>query len=320
MNSTDASASDPGRFRRAAVIGTGMMGPGIAAILAMGGVETTILSRTEEAAREGVTKAQALANVLAVEALAGPDCAPISASSDWTAATKDCDLVIESAPEDMPFKQDLFARLETGVRPDTVLASNTSGLSITEIASKCSHPGRVLTTHFWNPPHLMPLVEIVKGKKTSDSVAQEIRTLLLHCRKVPVIIQKDTPGQLGNRLQMALVREAIHILESGIADVENIDLAVKNGFGLRLPVYGVFEHADMVGLDMMGAIFDYVSRDLSNQQGMTDAMKQRVSDGQFGVKSGQGFYDWSKKDAKQVRALRDEFVLDVMKRYRKQGR
>lgn len=305
-----------GRFQKAAVIGTGMMGPGIAAILALGGVHVTVLSRRLESAQEGLAKARSCVNELMVDFLGGPEKAELSASDDMTAATRDCDLVIESAPENMAFKQDLFATLEESVRPDAVLASNTSGLSITAIASKCKHPERVLTTHFWNPPHLMPLVELVKGEKTSPAIAEEIRDLMKYCRKVPVMVKRDTPGQLGNRLQMALWREAAHILESGIADVEDIDLAIKNGFGLRLPVYGAFEHADMVGLDMAGAIFDYVTRDLSNQQGLTEGLKQRLADGQLGVKSGSGFYDWSKRDAKKVRALRDEFVLDVVKRYR----
>src|SRR4029079_2657422 len=128
------------------------------------------------------------------------------------------DLVVESAPEDMDFKQELFTRLDAATRPSAVLASNTSGLSITAIASRCRHPERVLTTHFWNPPHLMPLVEIVLGEKTSQPIAQAVRELLSACGKVPVVVKKDRPGQLGNRLQMALVREAAQIGAEGHAD------------------------------------------------------------------------------------------------------
>src|SRR5204863_5511398 len=117
------------------------------------------------------------------------------------------DLVVESAPENMEFKQNLFAHLDSIAKPNAVLTSNTSGMSITAIASRCSRPERVLTTHFWNPPHLMPLVEIVKGEKTSDQIASAVRDLLASCSKVPVVVKKDRPGQLGNRLQMALVRE-----------------------------------------------------------------------------------------------------------------
>jgi 3-hydroxybutyryl-CoA dehydrogenase len=194
-----------------------------------------------------------------------------------------------------------------------VLASNTSGLSITAIASRCRHPERVLTTHFWNPPHLMPLVEIVKGERTSAQAASDIRDLLAHCGKVPVVVKKDRPGQLGNRMQMALVREAVNIVAEGIADVEDVDLAARSGFGLRLPVYGIFEHQDLVGLDMGLGIVDYVSQDLYNEPRAPELYKQKVAAGELGVKTGKGFYDWSHKSADEVKSRRDRFVLEFLR-------
>src|SRR5882762_9858612 len=257
------------RFQTAAVIGTGMMGPGIAGTLALGGVRATILSRTEEGAAKGLDMARRQIcllelNGLAERAQAAHALDLVDASSAFDATIARVDLVVESAPENMEFKQNVFAHMDSISKPDAVLTSNTSGLSITAIASLCRRPERVLTTHFWNPPHLMPLVEIVKGEKTSADVALAIRDLLQHCGKVPVIVKKDRPGQLGNRLQMALVREAVNIVAEGIADVEDVDLAAKSGFGLRLPVYGIFEHQDLVGLDMGLDIVDYVSQDLYN--------------------------------------------------------
>ncbi|HEY3740691.1 MAG TPA: 3-hydroxyacyl-CoA dehydrogenase NAD-binding domain-containing protein [Bryobacteraceae bacterium] len=304
------------RIQSAAVIGTGMMGPGIATTLATGGVPVTILSRSAESAAEAQTRAIAFARLLVEHGLASAGFAQISNSSDLDAVVPTVDLVIESAPENMDFKQSLFAHLDSIAKADAVLASNTSGLSITAIASKCERPERVVTTHFWNPPHLMPLVEIVRGGRTSDETVNEVKELLLHCGKTPVVVKKDTPGQLGNRIQSAMMRECVHILEEGIADVEDIDLAIRNGFGLRLPEYGAFEHADAVGLDMGMAIADYITRDLSNRVGASDSMKDRVARGELGVKSGMGFYDWSKKDWNEVRARRDGFVLEVVKRRR----
>src|SRR3979411_1888153 len=230
-------------FQTAAVIGTGMMGPGIAGTLALGGVRSTILSRTEEGAIKGLEAARRQIRLLEESGLADPARAAraielVDSSSAFDAAIACVDLVIESAPENMEFKQKLFAHMDSISKPDAVLTSNTSGLSITAIASLCRRPERVLTTHFWNPPHLMPLVEIVKGAKTSADVADGSRDLLQHCGKVPVIVKKDRPGQLGNRLQMALVREAVNIVAEGIADVEDVDLGAKSGFGLRLPGYG----------------------------------------------------------------------------------
>jgi len=310
------------RFETAAVIGTGMMGPGIALTLALGGVRATILSRQEGSALQGLAKAKAQLELLASNGLAPGDRAEtagqlLSASSDFDGVVAQSDLVIESAPENMEFKQRMFAHMDSIGKPTAALCSNTSGLSITAIASACTkHPERVVTTHFWNPPHLMPLVEIVKGEQTGPTLAAALQDLFTRCGKTAVIVKRDTPGQLGNRLQMALVREAIHIVQEGIADVEDVDNVARSGFGLRLPVYGIFEHQDMVGLDMASAVVDYVSRDLCSQPGAPELMRSKVAAGNLGVKSGQGFYDWSVKSADAVKARRDAFVLDFLKRWR----
>jgi 3-hydroxybutyryl-CoA dehydrogenase len=257
------------RFQTAAVIGTGMMGPGIAGTLALGGIQATILSRTEDGARQGLEAARRQVYLLKEHGLIQPECAAraselLDATVAFDATVARVDLVIESAPENMDFKQKLFAHMDSVAKPNTILASNTSGLSIAAIAAHCLRPERVLTTHFWNPPHLMPLVEIVRGEKTSAEVAAAIRELLIHCGKTVVMVKKDRPGQLGNRLQMALVREAVNIVAEGIADVEDVDMAARTGFGLRLPAYGIFEQQDMAGLDLGLSIVDYVSHDLYN--------------------------------------------------------
>ena len=194
-----------------------------------------------------------------------------------------------------------------------MLTSNTSGLSITEIARKCSHPERILTTHFWNPPHLMPLVEVVRGEKTSGAVITGVKELLERCGKSVVVVQKDRPGQLGNRMQHALIREAINIVGEGIASPQDVDLAAKMGFGLRLSVYGVLEHMDIVGLDMGMSITDYVCQDLYNEPKSPDAIRQRVNNGDLGAKTGKGFYNWTQEKAAEVRDRRDRFVLEFLK-------
>jgi len=309
-------------FRNAAVIGTGMMGPGIAGGLALGGVHATILSRNEETAAKGLETARMQLRILAENALvemieAREAIERLDASSAFDRTVGNADLVIESVPENMDLKQRLFARMDSLADKSAVLASNTSGLSITAIASRCRHPERVLTTHFWNPPHLMPLVEIVQGDKTAPQIAQRVRELLAACGKVPVIVKRDRPGQLGNRLQMALVREAAYIVEEGIADVEDVDLVAKNGFGLRMPAYGIFEHQDAVGLDMGLSIVDYVAQDLYNLPRAPNSYRAKVAHGDLGAKTGKGFYDWSKKSIDEVRAQRDQFVIDVLRGRRK---
>ena len=294
------------------------MGPGIALTLARGGVRTTLLSRTPAGAERGLEAARAHASRLASEGLvsaaeAEDAGALLDASTDADAAFARVDLVVESAPEEMGFKQQLFARMDAVAGPEAVLASNTSGLSITAIASLCRRPQRVVTTHFWNPPHLMPLVEIVLGDKTDPAVAEALRELLAACGKVPVIVRKDRPGQLGNRLQMALVREAIHIVSEGIADAEAVDLVAKNGFGLRLPAYGIFEHQDIVGLDLGMAVLDYVSRDLDGTRGTPDYARELMGRGEKGAAAGKGFHDWSVKSQEEVKRRRDEFVIRVLR-------
>jgi 3-hydroxybutyryl-CoA dehydrogenase len=308
------------RFTSAAVIGTGMMGPGIALTLALGGLRTTILSRTAEGAAHGVAQARYQARFLAAnqlvdDAAAARAAEAITGSAAFDETIAGADLVIESGPEDMTFKQDLFARMD-GLTPRAVLATNTSGLSITAVASRCALKERVLTTHFWNPPHLMPLVEIVKGDKTSAEAAEAVRDLLQACGKTPVVVCKDRPGQLGNRLQMALMREAANIVAEGIADADDVDTVVKNGFGLRMPAYGTLEHMDMAGLDMAVGVMEYVAKDLYNEPRAPEQLRERVRNGNLGVKTGKGFYDWSVKSADEVKAGRDAFLVEVL-RYRR---
>jgi len=298
-----------------------MMGPGIALTLALGGWRTTILSRNAENAARALEKARSQALLLTEHDLADRARTEqagelLSASTAFDQTIAGAGLVIESGPEDMGFKQKLFAHMDSLARPDTLLASNTSGLSITTVAERCSRPERVLTAHFWNPPHLMPLVEIVMGAKTADASAEALRAVLVACGKTPVIVRKDRPGQLGNRLQMALLREAANIIAEGIATADDIDTVARNGFGLRMPAYGILEHVDVVGLNLALAVVEYVSRDLYNEPRAPEYLRELVRRGDIGAPSGKGFYDWSVKSADEVRARRDAFLIEVL-RYRR---
>ena len=312
------------RLRDAAVIGTGMMGPGIALTLALGGWRSTIVSRSEKNASPALEKARAQAHLLADRDLVDRADAEravqlLSVSTDFDEAVGGAGLVIESGPEDMTFKQELFARMDGLTGPETLLASNTSGLSITAVAERCSRPERVLTAHFWNPPHLMPLVEIVMGARTAVESAEKLRAVLVECGKTPVMVRKDRPGQLGNRLQMALVREAANMIAEGIASAEDIDAVVRNGLGLRMPGYGLLEHMDVVGLPMALSIAEYVARDLYNEPRAPEYLHELVRRGDHGAASGKGFHDWSVKSADEVRARRDAFLIELL-RYRRTRR
>lgn len=309
--------------RRVAVAGTGLMGPGIAATYALAGKEAIIVSRTAEGAARGVAMAQGLIATLAENGLASAAEAKaaqarFSPSTDPEGAAQSVQLFVESIAESLPIKQDYFARLDRAA-PDTVLCSNTSGISITEIAAKCAKPERILTTHFWNPPYLMPLVEVVVGKRTDLAIAEGVVALLRECNKVPVLVRKDVPGQLGNRIQHAMIRECMHIVAEGIATPEDVDLAVKAGVGLRCPVYGVYEHADLVGLELVKAVQDYVVPDLSTVKGAAAIHNEHIARGETGVKAGKGFLDWPAGKAEAVRARRDNFIMQFL-RWQREGK
>ncbi len=303
--------------RRVAVAGTGLMGPGIAATYALAGCEAIMVSRTAANAAKGIETAKGLIVAMQENGLADAGQAKaalgrFSASTSPEDAVRSVELFVESIAEDLAVKQEYFARLDAAA-PDTVLCSNTSGISITAIAAKCKRPERVVTTHFWNPPYLMPLVEVVVGKRTDLAVAEGVVALLKRCGKVPVLVRKDVPGQLGNRIQHAMVRECMYIVAEGIATAEDVDLAVKAGVGLRCPVYGVFEHADMVGLELVKAVQDYVVPDLSKVQGASPIHNEKIAKGETGVKAGKGFLDWPPGKAEQVRARRDAFIMEFLR-------
>ncbi len=303
--------------RHVAVAGTGMMGPGIAATFALAGRQATIVSRTADGAARGAATAKFLIEQLASNELVGRDQAKdaracIDTSTDPDIAARSAQLFVESIPEDLATKQAFFTRLDKA-SPDAILCSNTSGISITAIASKASRPERILTTHFWNPPHLMPLVEVIMGQQTSSQVAEGVVDLLRACGKVPVLVRKDRPGQLGNRIQHAMIRECVNIVQEGIATPEDVDLAIMTGVGLRFPAYGVFEHADLVGLDLVKAVQDYVLPDLSTVQAAGRLHREKVAVGDLGARTGRGFLEWTSKKADEVRARRDAFLIQFLR-------
>lgn len=300
------------------------MGPGIAASLALAGAKTTLVSRTATGAMRAVFLAQSLVEQLRQQELAGEAAAAgaltrLFGADDPLPATRSAGLVVESIVEDMALKQDLFRKLDEAAPPETILASNTSGLSITAIARATKQPGRVITAHFWNPPHLMPLVEVVMGQHTEEATAGRMMEVLRALGKTPVLIRKDRPGQLGNRIQAALMREALYIVQEGIASVEDVDLACKLGFGLRMPMWGPFQHIDAVGLDLVWAVQDYVLPDLYNEPRAPQILKDKLDRGELGQKTGRGFYDSQTHDLEAAKKTRDAYLIEFLRVRKKQA-
>jgi 3-hydroxybutyryl-CoA dehydrogenase len=210
-------------------------------------------------------------------------------------------VVIEAAPEDLVIKQRLFERLGALTGPDTMLATNTSVMSVGSITSRARHLGRALGTHWWNPPYLIPLVEVVHGEATDDQVVERMIELLAWAGKTPVHVRRDVPGFVGNRLQHALWREAFRLVEDGICDPETVDVVVKSSFGRRLGVLGPIENADLVGLDLTLAIHEYLLSHLDRTPGPAAGLRDKVARGELGLKSGKGFRTWREGEPAVVR-------------------
>lgn len=281
-----------------AIIGAGMMGHGIAQIFASHGYQVSLLDVRDEILVKALENIRTNLTLLAEGGIGrAADIEPamkrIKVTRDLKEAASSAQFVVEAVSEALDLKQRLFQELDDMCSPDTILSTNTSAISITEIAAKTKRKGRIVGAHFWNPPYLIPLVEVVQGKETFSKVVDLTVDLLKSVGKHPVRVKKDVPGFVGNRLQHALWREAISIVEQGIADPATVDEVVKKGFGIRLPVLGPLENADMVGLDLTLQIQEYILKYIERSVEPSPLLKQKVKNGELGFKTGRGFKEWT---------------------------
>ena len=284
---------------RIAVIGAGLMGHGIAQVFALAGYEVTIYDSV--AASLDSAKARILTNLRDL----GDDQSAVERvrpCGELNEAVHDADYVVEAVLEDLPLKQRLFVEIERHVRPDTILASNTSVIPITSIMEGLRDRSRALGTHWWNPPYLVPLVEVIGTRWTSQQAIDWTIALHSDAGKSPVHVKKDVPGFVGNRLQHALWREAIALVEHGICDAETVDTVIKASFGRRLAVLGPLENADLVGTDLTLAIHQTVLPDIEGRGGPSPYLEQLVADGKLGMKAGEGFRQWTPAQQQELRA------------------
>lgn len=296
---------------RIAVVGAGLMGHGIAQVFALAGHGVTIYDSI--VASLDTVKTRILTNLkdLGDDQKAVERVTPVS---DLAQAVRDADYVVEAVLEDLPLKQKLFAEIESYIRPDTILASNTSVIPITRIMEGLKQRERALGTHWWNPPYLVPLVEVIETQWTSRPAIDFTMKLHAAAGKKPAHVKKDVPGFIGNRLQHALWREAVALVEHGICDAETVDTVIKSAFGRRLAVLGPLENADMVGTDLTLAIHRTVLPDIDSRPRPSPYLEKLVKDQKLGFKSGEGFRKWSPE---QQAALRSK-VLQHLKSARVQ--
>lgn len=313
-------------IKKIAVVGAGSMGHGVAQVFASAGYEVAIQARKVETLERAVSGMRSDLAFLAERGLGSVDdveaiVARVKPTQNMEEAVEGADFVHESVFEDMTLKQDIFQRLDKIVPPDTVLATNTSVMSITEIASKSEHRERILGTHWWNPPFLIPLVEVVQTEESDAAAISTTMALHRAIGKHPVHCRKDVPGFVANRLQHALWREAISIVEHGIADPATVDESLKYGPGMRLPVMAPLENADMVGLDLTLSIHNYVLRHLEDSHEPSPVLKEKVEKGELGFKTdGIGFQTWTPEEQKALRARMLDFLSKAVRTLKEEGR
>lgn len=289
-----------------AVIGAGLMGAGIAQVFAAHGHEVRVYDPMEEARASMNGRIRANLKILGQDEAIANMVAP---EADLKTALLGAVACFEAAPEKLALKQSIFAELEVAASPDTILASNTSVIPITNIARKVKTSERVLGTHWWNPPYLVPLVEVVPTKATDPSHTEAMMALLTSVGKKPVQLKKDVPGFVGNRLQHAMWREAHALIADGVCDAQTVDDVVKNSFGMRLPVLGPIENADMIGLELTKDIHASILPELKSLEAPSSALDDNIAAGRLGFQTGKGFRDWSDED---MQALREKLLQHLL--------
>jgi 3-hydroxybutyryl-CoA dehydrogenase len=286
-----------------AVIGAGTMGHGIAQVAAVAGFRVLLHDVDHEALARGVRAIEGnLEKGIRLGKLTEDDRDRTLQHIHGTTKLEECaaaDLIIEAAPEKLDLKQNILRQLETASDHPFIFASNTSSLSITEIAAPSKRPEAVVGMHFFNPVHIMRLVEIVVGKKTSDETVQTVTGVGIKMRKEPIVVN-DVPGFASSRLGVALGLEAMRMVEQGVASARDIDTAMELGYNHPM---GPLKLTDLVGLDVRLNIAEYLHRELGSETFRPpEVLRRMVSEGKLGKKTGQGFYDWTKEDARRAQS------------------
>jgi 3-hydroxybutyryl-CoA dehydrogenase len=263
---------------KAAIVGAGLMGRRLALVFARAGAQVSLFDVNQAVLRDAMSMLER-------------EHAAVRACSELASCVADADIVTEAIVENLALKQALFEDM-SALSDSAILATNTSVLPITQIAARARRPERVIGTHWWNPPDLIPVVEVVRGAQTSHEFMERTVAIVTDLGKVPVRVEKDVPGFVGNRLQHALWREAIAMVEEGICDAATVDLMARSTLGLRLGAMGPIENADYVGLDLTLAIHDVVLPSLNRAPHPSALLRQKVAVGQLGAKTGKGFLSW----------------------------
>lgn len=305
-------------IRQIAVIGAGLMGHGIAQEFASAGYNVRMHDVTDERLKTARTQIESNLSLLAENAIIQkesiePTLQRIQTHTELRTVTENADFVVEAVPEDLTLKQQIFEKLDGICPPHTILASNTTALMPSQIGVKAKRKDKILNTHYFNPPYLIPLVELIRSPNTSDETVATTFDLLTAIGKTPAIIEKEVLGFVGPRLQAALIREAFAIVEQGIASAETVDLVVRNSFGRRLSVAGPFEVFELAGWDLVLAAFEELYKDLNSSADINPLLQQMVESGKLGVKSKEGFYTWTDEKVQEFRDNMNQALIQQLK-------
>ena len=315
----EISYRKPSEIKQIVVIGAGNMGEGIVQSFAQAGKSVKVLARKRETLDKCLQQIDTNLKLFAEFQLLEEAPEVIKSRityipmTELSEAIKGCHFIVETIPEVLTDKKELFGKLD-GCDPDVILASNTSSITITTLTDGMKTAHRVLGTHYFNPAHIVPLVEIHRGKYTSDKVVQTTRDLMLQVGKKPILVKKEIPGFIVNRIQGALFREIGYLLDEGVTTPEDIDMAAKAMYGFRLSCIGPMEADDMIGLDTSARVSTNLFKTLSNRTGPSATLLDKVKRGELGIKTGSGWYNYSGKTRTQVldeinRRLLKQFVL-----------
>lgn len=304
-------------IRKIGIAGAGTMGSGMAQIFARKGYNVVVTDLKDEFLENSrrlvsIFNSSLIEEGLMTEQEAEETVKNIKYYTDKKVFS-DCDIIIEAIIEKMDIKQDFWKEVEEIAKPDAIFASNTSGLSITGISKKLKDKGRFAGMHFWNPPHIIPLVELIKGDETKDETIDILFELAKKIDKEPVVVKKDAPGFIGNRLQFAVFREALNIVEQGIADIEDVDRAMKYGPGFRYPIIGPLQTADLGGLDTFYFISLYLFNEISDAKKPQNILKDLIDKNHLGTKTKKGFYDYSNGKDEEAIKYRDKMFFKMLK-------
>jgi 3-hydroxybutyryl-CoA dehydrogenase/5-formyl-3-hydroxy-2-methylpyridine 4-carboxylate dehydrogenase len=289
------------------------MGPGMGAVLARAGLQVKLFDVKPEALERAQGMVGIVEGVLDRLEVPTQDGGGVAYEGDRTAALQGADVVLEAVPEQLDLKQQLFQEIEGDIGAETIIASNTSGIPVTKLQEGLQHPERVIGWHWSNPPHLIPMNEVIPGEQTSDEVTVATQSLTRRIGYHPVTLKKEAPGFVENRVLYAIMRECLALVDEGVIDVEGLDLCVKWGIGYKLAVVPPIQLLDMAGLDIYTSVASYLNQSPSNMTDVSSTATDLKNSGRLGIKTGGGFFDYTPDRVKELGAQRAAALVAVRK-------